>query len=53
MPSCQKAFNELKGKFSKQPVLSLPDLTKPIAITTDASRDASGGILLQADTNGE
>ena len=52
-PSCQKAFNQLREKFSKQPVLSLPDLNKPFAITTDASKDASGGILLQADSNGE
>ena len=52
-PSCQKAFDQLKEEFSKQPVLSLPDLNKPFAITTDASKDASGGILLQADSNGE
>ena len=52
-PSCQKAFNQLKEEFSKQPVLSLPDLNKPFAIATDASKDASRGILLQADSNGE
>ena len=51
-PSCQKAFNQLKEEFSKQLVLSLPDLNKPF-IATDASKDASGGILLQADLNGE
>ena len=52
-PSCQRAFNQLKEEFSKQPVLSLPDLNKPFTIATDASKDASGGILLQADSNGE
>lgn len=52
-PSCQMAFDQLKKEFSKQPILSLPDLTKPFAVTTDASRDASGGILLQADSNGD
>ena len=34
-------------------MLSLPDLNKPFAIATDASKDASRGILLQADSNGE
>ena len=52
-PSCQKAFDQLKEEFLKQPVLSLPDLNKPFTIATDASKDASGGILLQADSNGE
>ena len=51
--ACQKAFDQLKEEFSKQPVLSLPDLNKPFSITTDTSKDASGGILLQADSNGE
>ena len=51
--SCQKAFDQLKEEFSKQPVLLLPDLNKPFAIATDTSKDASGGILLQADSNGE
>ena len=52
-PSCQKAFDQLKEEFSKQPVLSLPNLNKPFAIATDTSKDTSGGILLQADSNGE
>ena len=52
-PSCQKAFDQLKEEFSKQPILSLPDLNKPFAIATDASKGASGEILLQADSNGE
>ena len=52
-PSCQKAFNQLKEEFSKQLVLTLPDLNKPFTIATDASKDASGGILLQADLNRE
>ena len=50
--SCQKAFDRLKEEFSKQPVLFLPDLNKPFAIATDASKDASGEVL-QADSNGE
>ena len=51
--NCQTAFNRLKEEFAKEPVLTLPDLDKPFAIATDASKDASGGILLQADSNGE
>ena len=51
--SCQKAFDQLKEEFSKQPMLLLPDLNKPFAIAMDTSKDASGGILLQADSNGE
>ena len=50
-PSCQEVFDMPKGEFSKQPVLALPDLTKPFTIATDASRDDSGGILLQVDSN--
>ena len=52
-PSCQKAFDGLNEEFSKQPVLTLPNLNKPFAIATDTSKDASGGILLQADFHGE
>ena len=52
-PSSQKAFDKLKNEFSKQPVLSLPNLNKPFTIATDASKDASRGILLQANSNGE
>ena len=51
--SCQIAFNKLKEEFAKELVLTLPDLDKPFTIATDASKDASGGILLQADSNGE
>ena len=36
-----------------EPVLQLPDLTKPFAIATDASKYASGGVLLQKGSNGE
>ena len=53
MTTCQTAFDRLKEEFTKEPVLTLLDLDKPFAIATDASKDASGGILLQADSNGE
>ena len=51
--SCQNTFNMLKNCVLTKPVLHLPDTSKPFAITNDASKYASGGILLQADTNGE
>ena len=37
----------------EEPVLQLPDLTKPFAIAADASKYASRGVLLQKDINGE
>ena len=39
--------------FTSQPVLHLPDLSAPFAISTDASKHASGGVLLQKDINNE
>ena len=51
--SCQTAFDRLKEEFVKEPVLTLPDRNKPFAIPMDASKDASEGILLQANSNRE
>ena len=42
----------LKAVFTSKPVLHLPDLSAPFAISTDASKHASGSVLLQKDTNG-
>ena len=53
MTNCQTAFDRLKEEFAKELVLTLLDLDKPFAIATDASKDASGGILLQTDSNRE
>ena len=44
--SCQNAFNKLKNCFLTKLVLHLPNMSKPFAITTDASKYTSGGILL-------
>ena len=52
-PACQQSFDELKKLFLSCPVLHLPDFAKPFAIATDASKYASGAILLQTDTNGD
>ena len=49
----QNAFNRLKNCFLNKPILHLPDTSKPFAIATDASKYASGGVLLQANSNGE
>ncbi|CAN1260507.1 Transposon Ty3-I Gag-Pol polyprotein [Linum perenne] len=44
---CQEAFQKLKGAMSKEPVLALPDPTKPYEVQTDASDFAIGGVLMQ------
>ena len=49
---CQKAFNELKKRFTEEPVLMMPDQTKPFQIETDASKYATGAVLTQLDSNG-
>ena len=51
--ACQNAFTQIKEVFMREPVLQLPNLTKPFAIATDASKYTSGGVLLQKDSNGE
>ena len=50
---CQDSFNLLKKQFSEEPVLMMPDQTKPFQIETDASKYASGAILTQTDMNGD
>jgi hypothetical protein len=52
-PRCQTAFDTLKALFLSKPVLHMPDLSTPFAIATDASKYASGAILLQTDSNGD
>ena len=52
-PACQLSFDMLKSLFLSKPVLHLPDPAAPFAIATDASKYASGAILLQTDSNGE
>ena len=44
---CQHAFEELKRAISEEPVLALPDHTKPFEVQTDASDFAIGGVLMQ------
>ena len=51
-PDCQKAFEELKKQFTEEPVLTMPDHTKPFQIKCDASKYVSGAVLTQLDSNG-
>ncbi|GFT17701.1 retrovirus-related Pol polyprotein from transposon 17.6 [Trichonephila clavipes] len=43
--SCQNAFEELKTRLSKNPVLYSPDFTKPFIIQCDASNLGIGVVL--------
>ncbi|KAI5652215.1 hypothetical protein M9H77_29402 [Catharanthus roseus] len=47
---CQRAFEDLKKAICKDPVLSLPDYSKPFEMHTDASDFAIGGVLMQEVT---
>ena len=45
MKECQEVFDALKDKFSKSPVLLMPDASKPFVIESDASKVTTGAIL--------
>ena len=49
----QSAFSTLLSLFQTAPVLHLPDVGRPFVVMTDASLIASGGILMQRDSNGD
>jgi hypothetical protein len=51
-PTCNNAFEQLKGIFTSSPVLRNLNPEKQFAIATDASLAATGGVLLQTDENG-
>ncbi|GFW24370.1 retrovirus-related Pol polyprotein from transposon 297 [Trichonephila clavipes] len=51
--SCQNAFEELKTRLSKNPVLYSPDFTKPFIIQCDASNLGIGVVLSQVWGNEE
>jgi transposase InsO family protein len=43
----EHAFNHLKTKLISQPILQYPDFSKEFVLTTDASNDGLGAVLLQ------
>jgi hypothetical protein len=49
---CQKAFNTIKKQFTEEPVLLMPDQSKPFQIESDASKVATGTVLTQL-SNGD
>ncbi|GFY33589.1 retrovirus-related Pol polyprotein from transposon 412 [Trichonephila clavipes] len=51
--SCQNAFEELKTRLSKNPVLYSPDFTKPFIIQCGASNLGIGVVLSQVCENEE
>jgi RNase H-like domain found in reverse transcriptase len=48
---CQGSFDQLKKRFTEEPVLMMPDHLKPFQIQVDSSLFATRGILSQMDTN--
>jgi RNase H-like domain found in reverse transcriptase len=50
---CQIAFDTLKKKFAKSPVLLMPDPEKPFIIESDTSKFATRAVLRQKDMNGD
>jgi RNase H-like domain found in reverse transcriptase len=50
---CQKAFDTMKKWFTEEPVLLMPDQSKPFQIESDASKVATGAVLTQLDSNGD
>ena len=43
---CTKAFERVKYCLTHAPVLRMPDFSKPFEVVADASKYASGGVLL-------
>ena len=48
----EEAFQKLKEEFAKEPVLLMPDPSKPFTIESDAFKWATGAVLRQKDING-
>ncbi|KAL0345664.1 UNVERIFIED_CONTAM: Retrovirus-related Pol polyprotein from transposon [Sesamum radiatum] len=46
-PQCQVSLDNLKRAIVTDPVLALPDMSKPFVVETDASDFSLGGVLMQ------
>src|SRR6267378_8343233 len=51
--AAQASFEELKRRFTEEPVLIMADQTKPFQIECDALKYTSGAVLTQLDGNGD
>jgi len=49
----EKAFRELKERFTKEPVLAAPDLDKKLRVEVDALDYATGGVLSMEGEDGK
>jgi len=47
------AFQSMKKQFTEEPVLMIPNPTRPFQIESDASKHATGALLTQMDRNGD
>lgn len=47
-----EAFKQVKQAMLKEPVVRLPDLSRPFIVKTDACMNGAGAILLQEDDDG-
>ena len=50
---CQQVFDNLKTRFTSEPILMMLDQTKPFQIECDTSKYMSGAVLTQLDSNGD
>jgi RNase H-like domain found in reverse transcriptase/Reverse transcriptase (RNA-dependent DNA polymerase) len=50
---CQKAFDTMKKQFMEEPVLLMPNQSKPFQIKSDTSKVETGAVLTQLDSNGD
>jgi RNase H-like domain found in reverse transcriptase len=50
---CQEAFDTMKKQFMEEPVLLMPDQSKPFQIKCDASKVATGMVLTQLNSDGD
>jgi RNase H-like domain found in reverse transcriptase/Reverse transcriptase (RNA-dependent DNA polymerase) len=50
---CEKASDTMKKRFMEEPVLLMPNQSKPFQIKSDASKVATGMVLTQLNSNGD